>query len=362
MTTQLSTPLITTVIPTFRRPELLKRAIQSILNQTYKNFKVIIYDDASEDETEDVVIDFKKKDPRVKYFRNPKNIGSIENYSYAMKHIATPLFSFLSDDDFLLPNFFTDAVEALKQNPEAICFCGGSLMIDFNGKISGHDLEAWEDGVYYPPSGFLEMIRKIHPLWQSTLFKREIIDDIGILDPEILAIDYDYLLRVAAQKIIVVSKNPCSVFQYYPSSVSPRYKFRTYLPGLFKVIKNINNIEVLSEGVKKEFRQNIMKFMQRIVFRSGLKAIGESKLENIEEVYEILNSKFTNTPKTLFFNLIYHSNYSGKKLIALLYKLRPIKQIFREKNRNSKYKKYEHLIDNKMVLSYSSKWAHKIDK
>jgi glycosyltransferase involved in cell wall biosynthesis len=99
-----SKPLITTIIPTYRRPKLLRRAIKSVLNQTYPHFQVCVYDNASWDETADVVAEIAKKDARVKYHCHAENIGAIRNFNYGMVHVNTPFFSFLSDDDILFQN------------------------------------------------------------------------------------------------------------------------------------------------------------------------------------------------------------------------------------------------------------------
>jgi glycosyltransferase involved in cell wall biosynthesis len=70
-------PLITTIIPTCRRPHLLRRAIKSVLNQTYPHFQVCVYDNASGDETAEVVSEFAKKDPRIKYHCHSENIRRV---------------------------------------------------------------------------------------------------------------------------------------------------------------------------------------------------------------------------------------------------------------------------------------------
>ena len=57
-------PIVTTILATYRRPHLLKRAIRSILNQTFTDFQLCVYDNASEDETGAVVRDFMKADSR----------------------------------------------------------------------------------------------------------------------------------------------------------------------------------------------------------------------------------------------------------------------------------------------------------
>ena len=72
-------PLITTIIPTYQRPKLLRRAIKSGLNQNYPHFQVCVYDNASGDETETVVREFTAKDSRIQYFRQEKNRGGAFN-------------------------------------------------------------------------------------------------------------------------------------------------------------------------------------------------------------------------------------------------------------------------------------------
>jgi glycosyltransferase involved in cell wall biosynthesis len=110
--------LITTIMPTYRRPERLKKAIQSVLKQTYPHFQLCIYDNASGDATAEVVAEF-AKDARVKYHCHPENIGSAENFQYGLSHVETPFFSFLSDDDFLLPEFYEETLRGFKKFPEA---------------------------------------------------------------------------------------------------------------------------------------------------------------------------------------------------------------------------------------------------
>ena len=92
-------PKITCIIPTYQRPDLLKRAINSVLNQTYADFQICIYDNASGDETANTVAAFKKKDTRIHYTLHEKNIGMMANYQLAISKVNTPFFCILSDDD-----------------------------------------------------------------------------------------------------------------------------------------------------------------------------------------------------------------------------------------------------------------------
>ena len=85
MTSQ-SYPMITTIIPTFRRPELLRRAVTSALAQEGVSLQVCVYDNASSDSTGIVVAELAKKDPRVKYFCHQKNIGGMANFQFGLKN------------------------------------------------------------------------------------------------------------------------------------------------------------------------------------------------------------------------------------------------------------------------------------
>ena len=108
---------ILTILTTYRRPMLLKRAINSVLKQTYSDFEVCIYDNASDDQTEEIVQGFAKRDSRVKYHRHPENIGMMPNYQFALDRIEAPYFSLLSDDDYLLPLFFEARQSAILLTP-----------------------------------------------------------------------------------------------------------------------------------------------------------------------------------------------------------------------------------------------------
>src|ERR1035437_6506077 len=98
----MANPLITTIIPTFRRPLLLRRAIISVLSQTLCDLRVCVYDNASNDETETTVRSLQSIDSRIDYYRHPLDIGAINHFNFGLGKVESKYFSFLSDDDFLL--------------------------------------------------------------------------------------------------------------------------------------------------------------------------------------------------------------------------------------------------------------------
>ena len=74
-------PLVTIGIPTYNRADSLSEAIHSAINQSYQNIEVIISDNASTDNTKTICTQIESKDNRIKYVRQKKNIGSVNNFN-----------------------------------------------------------------------------------------------------------------------------------------------------------------------------------------------------------------------------------------------------------------------------------------
>lgn len=204
------TPLITTVIPTYRRPNLLKRAISSVLRQRYPHLRVLVLDDCSNDETQAVVESLAREDHRVVYRQHSHNIGQTANWIYGMEQVETPFFSFLSDDDFLLPEFYATAMAHLTQSREAMFFCGATYWVNTKGQVLLVSTNGWREGIHRPPNGFFEMLNRAMS-WNGIVFRRELTETVGMLHP-VTSTDFDYLLRASMLHPYYVSYTPCAGF------------------------------------------------------------------------------------------------------------------------------------------------------
>jgi len=109
----MSAARVTVGIPTFNRARLLAESIQSVLAQTYTNFSLIVSDNASDDDTEDVVRSF--NDPRIRYLRSERNVGAIENLNRLIALAETEYLVLLPDDDVLYPDHLRSTVELLER-------------------------------------------------------------------------------------------------------------------------------------------------------------------------------------------------------------------------------------------------------
>jgi glycosyltransferase involved in cell wall biosynthesis len=104
-------------IPTYRRPETLARALRSVLAQTHRDLEVIVSDDEpDDDETERVVRDLALADPRVRYIRQPHNLGHARNYSFVLGAASGEHFMWLADDDWIDPAYVERCLDALARD------------------------------------------------------------------------------------------------------------------------------------------------------------------------------------------------------------------------------------------------------
>jgi glycosyltransferase involved in cell wall biosynthesis len=112
-----SSPRITVAIPTRNRADMLRGCIQSVLDQTFSDFEVVVSDNASTDNTAEVVASF--EDPRIHYSPLESNIGLWGNLSRCFSLGTAPYVCILPDDDYMLPRNLERKVESLDRNPEA---------------------------------------------------------------------------------------------------------------------------------------------------------------------------------------------------------------------------------------------------
>lgn len=176
-------PTVTALIPTRRRPELLRRAIESVLAQTYPDVRVFVSDNASGDATEDVVRGIAARDSRVAYHRHPVDIGAYPNFQYGLDAVTTEMFSFLSDDDLLFPDFYRRAVESLEREPDAGFYASQTVLYDVGrGTHRLRPAKHWRPGRHEAGQSARLMLE--HPfVWTSCVFRTPVRDAVGAIVP-----------------------------------------------------------------------------------------------------------------------------------------------------------------------------------
>lgn len=140
-------PKISVIIPTYNRAHLIERAIKSVLSQTYQNFELVIVDDGSTDNTDDVINKLQQQDDRIIYLKHDKNKGGSATRNTGIKASRGECIAFLDSDDEWLPEKLSCQMEAIiRQNVSIVtCFCDsydvyGKKIKEYHQIYSGNPL------------------------------------------------------------------------------------------------------------------------------------------------------------------------------------------------------------------------------
>ena len=290
-------PLITVIIPTFRRPKLLRRAILSVLNQTFSAFQVCVYDDASNDNTQKVVTELAKTDSRIKYYCHEQNIGAGANFNYGLKEVNTPFFSFLSDDDLLLPHFFEVAMQSLSSNPDVMFYAGLTIQVKDN-KIIGISKSGGRFGYFSPPDSLLDILDH-QLLWNSIVFRSKVVDCVGLLDIDVGGpADIDFEFRVAAHHAVIISTEPSAIYMLHTQNFYARSSdYRLYLPGFKLIINRMMSDESLSLDTRIQIKNRLNAWLANILIALAVRASLKGEFDNVSAIAEIL-TRFCNKKAT----------------------------------------------------------------
>ena len=155
-------PLVSILIPTYNRPKGLKKALDTVLEQTYQNLEVIISDNCSSMEEVGMIIERAEKDERIKIYRQKTNLGAINNFNFLNNKFTGTYYMYLADDDCLAKNFVEECVGFLETNLEYSIAFGIVKQLDHSGKL----ISTEKKGDVSNESFFLRMI---HYFWKVEL-------------------------------------------------------------------------------------------------------------------------------------------------------------------------------------------------
>lgn len=154
-----SVPRVSVGMPVYNSERWLPGTIDSVLAQTFSDLELIISDNASTDGTEALCRDYMKRDPRVRYFRNPKNIGVLNNFNACFKHARAPFFRWHAAADLCEPRLVERCYETLLAHPDAVIAYPRTALFENetnDGKEYGCNLNAIQET---PSERFLHVLQ-----------------------------------------------------------------------------------------------------------------------------------------------------------------------------------------------------------
>lgn len=119
------------LLPTYNGERYLKEQLDSILNQTYKNIRIIISDDCSSDSTPEILKQYQEKDKRIEIYLQKNNLGVVKNIEFLLKKVENPLYMLADQDDVWIDNKIEKSVEKLNKEKADLVF-GDLEVVDQN--------------------------------------------------------------------------------------------------------------------------------------------------------------------------------------------------------------------------------------
>ncbi|HED5422943.1 TPA: glycosyltransferase family 2 protein [Campylobacter jejuni] len=165
-------PQLSIIIPLFNSCNFISRALQSCINQTLKDIEILIIDDKSKDNSLNMVLEFAKKDPRIKIFQNEENLGTFASRNFGVLHSSSDFIMFLDSDDFLTLDACEIAFKEMKKGFALLCFDA------FVHRVKTKQFYRFKQDEVFNQKEFLEFLSKQrHFCWSvwAKCFRRDII-------------------------------------------------------------------------------------------------------------------------------------------------------------------------------------------
>ncbi len=255
-------PKISIVIPTYNSEKFLKQTIESVLNQTYKDFELIICDDDSTDKTIDIVSFYANKDKRIRCFQNPKRLGLFPNFNQCIKHASGEYINILGHDDVMLPRnlevkcqiFDTYSnVGIIASSVDAIDDDGNPVDLNW-GKYDCDSLELGKEWVTHKVSAH-------NPICCPFVFlRRQTIEQAGLFSEKYPFVgDFEMWLRVALHADIYFIKEVLGYFRWHQQNESHSYDALYYLTEVSKIWDEIIDRSNLQGNQLLQMEDRILK-------------------------------------------------------------------------------------------------------
>lgn len=217
----LTNPLVSVIITTHNRGDLLPRAVESVLAQTYNNLEIIIVDDGSTDNTEQLVNSYMQKHEQIKYIKHEKALGGNAARNSGIRAASGEFVAGLDDDDEFTP----DRIQVLMNNYSDEY----SLITSRSVKIT----KTGQQKTRFKAEIDLNDILYSNIIGNQVLVKKSVIMESGLFDEELLrSQDYDMWIRIIEKfgKAKMV-RNITQMIHYEHENRSVTYRWKSFKGG-----------------------------------------------------------------------------------------------------------------------------------
>ena len=212
-----NSPKVSIILPTYNRAHIIEKAIQSVLNQTYQDFEIIIIDDGSKDDTKKIIRGFQEKDNRIKYIRFEENKGAAAARNAGIKMSKGEYITFQDSDDEWVIDKLEKQMKIIETSSENIVVYCGFWRIDGDEKTYIPDIKiSNREGNIHK-----ELLKRNFIGTPSILLLKKNLEKIGMFDENLSRLqDWDLVIRLSRYYNFILIDELLYISHILPDGIS----------------------------------------------------------------------------------------------------------------------------------------------
>jgi glycosyltransferase involved in cell wall biosynthesis len=280
-------PTVSVIIPSYNHEKYIGECIQSVLNQTYRDFEIVITDDGSTDRTVEIVENF--DDPRIKLFKHFENKGAPVALNNCIRHASGKYIAPIGSDDAWYPEKLELQVRYLDEHPDIAVVFSKVDWVDELGSLIADEQNSYKDVFDAQNRTRFEWLRYFFKEGNclnmpSSLIRRKCFTEIGLLNPVLAGLhDFELWIRICLMYDIMIldkkfvryrwmSDNSNASGDTRPTHIRNRFEYKQVLDHYLKITKMDELLAIFPDAPKygKVTTDIVPYFLGRIAIASGL--------------------------------------------------------------------------------------------
>lgn len=207
-------PAVSVLMPVYNADKYLKEAINSILNQTFRDFELIVLNDASDDSSKEIILSF--QDPRIRYIENEENKGLAFSRNRLLSEVKGEYIAWLDADDIAYPTRLEEEHRFLEEHTDHAMVASWARIIDSEGKPTGNFIKS------YIPNEFLSALLLFvnYFVQSSVMLRSSALPDVHYRQEFPPTEDYELWVRIAARYPVAILAKTLVDYRIHTSNIS----------------------------------------------------------------------------------------------------------------------------------------------
>lgn len=281
-------PRVSVAIPTYNASRTMEATLRSVLDSTFNDLEIIVNDDASTDETLQIVEAV--NDPRIRWYRNSETLGPAANWNQALNKAKGEFIGLLNHDDLYGPFWLSFAVHTLEKHPSIGWISTAFRIVDEVGNTRVAVRRFEETGPIDRETAFLQIAR-LDGLSPVYLARREVMEATGGYDEEIGAsADNDLYLRLAAHYPLYYSCNPHhAAWRSHAGNLTHRWPIVDQATEGLKTLGKVFDDDALPTELRRH-KATCYTYFYRKTMDRAIELLAEGQIHTVQRIIAALHT------------------------------------------------------------------------